>query len=151
MDIEDFQNFRETIMKGEIWTSTETAAETPLGELSAGQNETGNLLSDHIKGGEDPGCGKREVSSETDTPGSRPDVSPPRHGAEQDSQKKNGGRRRREPSSKRNQNEKQKPILTPQSPDGVKPGAPEQLKPEGKKRSRRRRSKKPRPPISPIS
>jgi hypothetical protein len=148
VDIEEFQTFRETVMKGEVWTSPETIAAGSLAELSDGPDETGNFSIDHINGREDSGCPRREMPSGTATANSKPDVPAPGHGGEQDTQKKTGGRRRRDSSSKRNQNEKQKPVLKPQSPDGVQPAGQEQVKPEGKKRSRRRRSKKPRPPIS---
>lgn len=148
VDIEEFQTFRETVMKGETWTNPVEDSANHLVESAAGLDGTDNILDPYIKSREDAGCVKKEAPLEPKSAIGRHALSAPARDHEQDTAKKPAGRRRRKSSAKRRTNETQKPASASQAPDEAKPDASDQSKTEGKKRSRRRRPKNPRPPVA---
>jgi len=148
VDIKEFQVFRETVMKGEIWASPSAVSGMPLAEKAYDLDGTENFRSPHVKEEEGARCVKMEISPETGVANTR-SVDPGQdRSIAQDAAKRPGGRRRRNSPSKRRPNEAQKPALASQTPDAEQNTASGQTKPEGKKRSRRRRPKNPRPPVA---
>ena len=139
--VSEFQDFRETVMRGETWTGQTVAVSQPV----SGSDEITEFPDPGGRRGEDPECSREEI------PGAKQEdkknQGTPREKTG-NPQRRRGGPNRKKPvqvSEKKKAEDKKTP-----GPGDTAAGAdkPASGKPDSRKRSRRRRPRKPNSPTS---
>lgn len=147
VDIEEFPSFRETVMRGETWGGSETGSPLPLAVVASEVDEAVIHSHGYEKTANDSGCEIKQQNSVRAATASIIECSGNSNAKDSDFRKKSGSRRPRRLSATRITEGNQRTPSVNIKPEGAKEVVQGQPKPEGKRKSRRRRSKNARPPI----